>query len=173
MPKLAGWNLNDSNNPKNNDGLFQVLKAVEAAEATIKQQVDENNRLRTELQKKILEVEKYRSGELKGQTPHSVGQLDHLNEADGAHPSTLGFESQLPELRNMDSIGRNLSSNLLLAKDPRQNDLDLTLPNQGESQTEYSKVNGTSRAIPGGLTTTDNSGVSHFSSPSASFSPNR
>ncbi|KAH0771900.1 hypothetical protein KY290_015881 [Solanum tuberosum] len=115
----------------------------------------------------------YRSGELKGQTPHSVGQLDHLNEADGAHPSTLGFESQLPELRNMDSIGRNLSSNLFLAKDPRQNDLDLTLPNQGESQTEYSKVNGTLRAIPGGLTTTDNTGVSHFSSPSASFSPNR
>lgn len=173
VPKLAGWNLNDSNNPKNNDGLYQVLKAVEAAEATIKQQVDENNRLRTELQKKILEVEKYRSGELKGQTPHSVGQLDHLNEADGAHPSTLGFESQLPELRNMDSIGRNLSSNLFLAKDPRQNDLDLTLPNQGESQTEYSKVNGTLRAIPGGLTTTDNTGVSHFSSPSASFSPNR
>ncbi|XP_049375015.1 uncharacterized protein LOC125840073 isoform X1 [Solanum verrucosum] len=173
VPKLAGWNLNDSNNPKNNDGLYQVLKAVEAAEATIKQQVDENNRLRTELQKKILEVEKYRSGELKGQTPHSVGQLDHLNEADGAHPSTLGFESQLPELRNMDSIGRNLSSNLFLAKDPRQNDLDLTLPNQGESQTEYSKVNGSLRAIPGGLTTTDNTGVSHFSSPSASFSPNR
>lgn len=173
VPKLAGWNLNDSNNPKNNDGLYQVLKAVEAAEATIKQQVDENNRLRTELQKKILEVEKYRSGELKGQTPHSVGQLDHLNEADGAHPSTLGFESQLPELGNMDSIGHNLSSNLFLAKDPRQNDLDLTLPNQGESQTEYSKVNGTLRAIPGGLTTTDNTGVSHFSSPSASFSPNR
>ncbi|KAH0769844.1 hypothetical protein MTR67_008159 [Solanum verrucosum] len=38
VPKLAGWNLNDSNNPKNNDGLYQVLKAVEAAEATIKQQ---------------------------------------------------------------------------------------------------------------------------------------
>lgn len=40
VPKLVGLNLNDSNNvPKNNDGLFQVLKAVEAAEATIKQQV--------------------------------------------------------------------------------------------------------------------------------------
>ncbi|XP_060183492.1 uncharacterized protein LOC132613483 isoform X2 [Lycium barbarum] len=175
VPKLAGWNLNDSNNnnPKNNDGLYQVLKAVEAAEATIKQQVDENNRLRTELQKKILEVEKYRLGELKGQTPHSVGQLDHLNEADGAHPSTLGYGSQLPELRNMDSIGRNLSSNMVLAKDPRQNDLDLTLQNQGESHTKYNKVNGTLRALPGGQTTTDNSGVSQFSSPSASFSPNR
>ncbi|CAN4090671.1 unnamed protein product [Withania somnifera] len=173
VAKLAGWNLNDSNNPKNNDGLFQVLKAVEAAEATIKQQVDENSRLRTELQKKILEVEKYRSGELKGQTPHSAGQMDHLDEADGAHPSTLSFGSQLPELRNINNIGHNLSSNMVLAKDPRQNDLDLTLQNQGESQTEYSKVNGTLRALPGGLTTTDNSGVSHFSSPSASFSPNR
>ncbi|KAM3250610.1 putative protein isoform X1 [Capsicum chacoense] len=172
VPQLVGWNLSDSNNPNNTDGLYQVLKAVEAAEATIKQQVDENNRLRTELQKKILEVEKYRSGELKGQTPHSVGQLDHLNEADGAHPSTLSFGSQLPELRNMDSIEHNLSSNMVLAKDPRQNDLDLTLQNQGESQTGYSKVNGTLRALPGGLTT-DNSGVSHFSSPSASFSPNR
>ncbi|XP_019247533.1 PREDICTED: uncharacterized protein LOC109227004 isoform X2 [Nicotiana attenuata] len=174
VPKLVGLNLNDSNNvPKNNDGLFQVLKAVEAAEATIKQQVDENNRLRAELQKKILEVEKFRSGELKGQTPCSVGQLDHLNEADGAHPSTLGFGSQIPELTYMDSIGHNLSSNMVLAKDPRQNDLNLTLKNQGESDTEYSKVNGTLRALPGGQTTTDNSGVSHFSSPSASFSPNR
>lgn len=114
-----------------------------------------------------------RSGELKGQTPCSVGQLDHLNEADGAHPSTLGFGSQIPELTYMDSIGHNLSSNMVLAKDPRQNDLNLTLKNQGESHTEYSKVNGTLRALPGGQTTTDNSGVSHFSSPSASFSPNR
>lgn len=173
VPKLEGWNLNDSNNPKNNDGLHQVLKAVEAAEATIKQQVEENNRLRTELQKKILEVEKYRSGELKGQTLHSVCQLDHLNEVDGAHPSTLSFGSQLPELRNMDSVGRNLSNNMVLAKDPRQNDLDLTVQNQGESQIDYGKVNGTLRALPGGLSTTDHSGVSHFSSPSASFSPNR
>ncbi|CAN4090672.1 unnamed protein product [Withania somnifera] len=99
--------------------------------------------------------------------------MDHLDEADGAHPSTLSFGSQLPELRNINNIGHNLSSNMVLAKDPRQNDLDLTLQNQGESQTEYSKVNGTLRALPGGLTTTDNSGVSHFSSPSASFSPNR
>lgn len=114
-----------------------------------------------------------RSGELKGQTLHSVCQLDHLNEVDGAHPSTLSFGSQLPELRNMDSVGRNLSNNMVLAKDPRQNDLDLTVQNQGESQIDYGKVNGTLRALPGGLSTTDHSGVSHFSSPSASFSPNR
>lgn len=48
------------NNNTNNDNLFQVMKAVEAAEATIKQQVEENNRLRSELLGKIQELEKYR-----------------------------------------------------------------------------------------------------------------
>ncbi|KAL3534068.1 hypothetical protein ACH5RR_002529, partial [Cinchona calisaya] len=71
--KFAGLAVNDSStsnnsssNP-NNDGLFQVMKAVEAAEATIKQQVDENNWLRAELQKKIQELEKYKLGDLKVQ----------------------------------------------------------------------------------------------------------
>ena len=45
-----------SENP--NDSLFQVMKAVEAAEATIKQQVEENNRLRLELQNRNLLIEK-------------------------------------------------------------------------------------------------------------------
>ncbi|KAI3503880.1 hypothetical protein L1887_32344 [Cichorium endivia] len=47
------------------DGLFQVMKAVEAAEATIKQQVEENHRLRSELQKKIQELENYKSSDRK------------------------------------------------------------------------------------------------------------
>jgi hypothetical protein len=42
----------------NNDSLFQVMKAVEAAEATIKQQVEENTRLRNELHQKILELDR-------------------------------------------------------------------------------------------------------------------
>lgn len=38
--KFAGLVLKDSNhNGAGNDGLFQVMKAVEAAETTIKQQV--------------------------------------------------------------------------------------------------------------------------------------
>ncbi|XP_061369458.1 uncharacterized protein LOC133312304 isoform X2 [Gastrolobium bilobum] len=47
----------------NNDNLYQVMKAVEAAEATIKQQVDENSRLRSELLSKIQELEKYKLSE--------------------------------------------------------------------------------------------------------------
>lgn len=37
--KFAGMVVSDTNNINTTDGLFQVMKAVEAAEATIKQQV--------------------------------------------------------------------------------------------------------------------------------------
>lgn len=49
----------NTNNNTNDSSLFQVMKAVEAAEATINQQVEENIRLRTELQNKILELDRY------------------------------------------------------------------------------------------------------------------
>lgn len=50
---------NNNTTTTNDSSLFQVMKAVEAAEATIKQQVEENIRLRTELQNKILELDRY------------------------------------------------------------------------------------------------------------------
>ena len=37
--KLSGLALNDNKDSNNDDSLFQVMKAVDAAEATIKQQV--------------------------------------------------------------------------------------------------------------------------------------
>ncbi|KAL2325224.1 hypothetical protein Fmac_024282 [Flemingia macrophylla] len=64
----------------NNDNLYQVMKAVEAAEATIKQQVEENNRLRSELLSKIQELEKYRQGESVDQNSRLVApwkEQDH------------------------------------------------------------------------------------------------
>ncbi|OMP01126.1 hypothetical protein COLO4_12142 [Corchorus olitorius] len=58
--KLSGLALNDKEikDSSNDDSLFQVMKAVEAAEATIKQQAEENSRLRAELQKKMEQLEK-------------------------------------------------------------------------------------------------------------------
>ncbi|XVF60950.1 hypothetical protein PTKIN_Ptkin08bG0089000 [Pterospermum kingtungense] len=63
--KLSGLALNDKDKDKdpsnsNDDSLFQVMKAVEAAEATIKQQAEENSRLRSELQHNIELLEKYK-----------------------------------------------------------------------------------------------------------------
>ncbi|KAH0907688.1 hypothetical protein HID58_039515 [Brassica napus] len=69
--KFSGVGLRESSNE--NDSLFQVIKAVEAAEATIKQQVEENNLLKSELQRRYLELAKYKSGEATPQASHSAG----------------------------------------------------------------------------------------------------
>ncbi|KAI3700150.1 hypothetical protein L2E82_44769 [Cichorium intybus] len=60
------------------DGLFQVMKAVEAAEATIKQQVEENHRLRSELQKKIQELENYKSSDRKDENGGPINAVDPM-----------------------------------------------------------------------------------------------
>ncbi|MFS7889425.1 hypothetical protein Hanom_Chr00s000004g01606901 [Helianthus anomalus] len=51
--------MDSINGVNKSDGLFQVMKAVEAAEATIKQHTEENQRLRSELQKRDQELEDY------------------------------------------------------------------------------------------------------------------
>ncbi|XP_010495115.1 PREDICTED: uncharacterized protein LOC104772168 [Camelina sativa] len=70
--RFSGVGLGESSgsheNDVKNDSLFQVIKAVEAAEATIKQQVEENNLLKAELQRRYLELAKYKSGESLPQT---------------------------------------------------------------------------------------------------------
>ncbi|KAK6645845.1 hypothetical protein PHAVU_L001768 [Phaseolus vulgaris] len=71
--KLSGLSINqhseqqvhDQSNlsSNNNDNLYQVMKAVEAAEATIKQQAEENDRLKSELLSRVQELENYRKKE--------------------------------------------------------------------------------------------------------------
>lgn len=78
--KLSGLSFNNSNdssqndNNNNNNSLFQVMKAVEAAEATIRQQVEENTLLKSELQSKTQQLEKYKIGEPLTERSHSVDQ---------------------------------------------------------------------------------------------------
>lgn len=52
--RFAGLNVRDENE---RSGLNQVIKVIEDAESTIKKQIDENNRLRAELQTKNQELE--------------------------------------------------------------------------------------------------------------------
>ncbi|KAG8501642.1 hypothetical protein CXB51_004063 [Gossypium anomalum] len=57
--KLSGLALNDNHSNNNDDSLSRAVKAIEAAEAVIQQQEEENSRLRSELQKKLELLEKY------------------------------------------------------------------------------------------------------------------
>ncbi|KAE9589701.1 hypothetical protein Lalb_Chr21g0311741 [Lupinus albus] len=75
-----------SNHSSNNDEhLYQVMKAVENAEVIIKQQVDENNRLRSELLSKVQELEKYRHDESVDQKSRLVAPLKDQGHRSSEH----------------------------------------------------------------------------------------
>ncbi|KAK4283252.1 hypothetical protein QN277_000225 [Acacia crassicarpa] len=120
----------------NNDSLYQVMKAVEAAEATIKQQVEENNRLRLELQRKIQELEKYKQDESIDQGPRSVAPWDEQSQ--GSYEARQSFAP----LGNQD---------LLKAR------------SNTEIHYESSKLNGTFRVHPNDHLYADNTGPSQSS----------
>lgn len=167
-------NTNNINGMNKSDGLFQVMKAVEAAEATIKQQVEENHRLRSELQKRIQELENYKSSDTKAETCHPIdhwsdhGYLPQTNDR-AVSPSrspTEGFktgnESALYD-----------SSRLVLRKD-MGNDVDPVIQVSRGSHLETQKINGTFKMLSSSHTAKDNGGLNQFSSASAaSCSPSR
>lgn len=173
--RLSGLAVNDSSpNSNNNDSLVQVIKAVEAAEATIKQQVEENTLLRTELQKKNQELEKFKSDESVVRKTHSGNPLD-----DRGH---YEVHRSVPFVGNKDDRGRSMGgtsladphSTLVLHTDSMLHREDPAMQTHAEKHSESSKMNGTLKVHPGTQASSDNAGFSQFSSPSTtSFSPNR
>ncbi|XP_071702191.1 uncharacterized protein [Rutidosis leptorrhynchoides] len=136
-------NINGMSNKS--DGLFQVMKAVEAAEATIKQQVEENNRLRSELQKRIQELQNYK---LKDTKAESRQWNDNGYEGNKMQNETTFYNS----------------STLVFNKDGNVVD-----------PMETEKKNGAVKMLPSGHTVLNNgSMMSQFSLAStSSFSPSR
>ncbi|KAI3435440.1 uncharacterized protein J3R85_006042 [Psidium guajava] len=172
--KFSGMALNDasSNINSNNDSLFQVMKAVEAAETTIKQQVEENVRLRTELQEKMQELERYKSN-VSMASRHAVGVPDGLpRRVHDAHQSKPSPED------GINSIGgtspRDQAGTIIVHKEVELSNQNATRCTQEGAHSESNKVNGTLKVLAGPQVPTNNSGFSQLSSPSAtSFSPNR
>ncbi|XP_050387992.1 uncharacterized protein LOC126803216 isoform X3 [Argentina anserina] len=153
----------------NDSSLFQVMKAVEAAEATIKQQVEENLRLRTELQNKILELDRCQKVEETGaQRPRSIqGSYE-------AHRPVPPVGSQEDRIRSsVNSSGLDPSGTLVLRQESPNPNTD-TLQSNAETHSSSSKINGTVKEIPGSQQPGDNAGFSQLSSPSTtSVSPGR
>ncbi|KAJ7970094.1 Tripartite motif-containing 29 [Quillaja saponaria] len=158
--------------PNNNDSLFQVMKAVEAAEATIKQQVEDNNRLRLELEKKDQELEKYKLNAPTEQRPYSVGSWngrDHeSSEAHQSVPQTGNQENSLKSMGN--SAVADSTSTLVLCQKSKH---EAARSNE-EIRSGSSKINGTMKVHPGDQGPADSAGFSQLSSPSIrSISPSR
>ncbi|KAJ4829645.1 hypothetical protein Tsubulata_035704 [Turnera subulata] len=143
--KMSGLGLRDNHSSSsNNDSLFQVMKAVEAAEATIKQQkLDE-----------------------------SLAQRSHFADPwdERAHRPDPSVIDQEDKLKDIDFSARvEPSSMLVLHQDLKPQSEGPIM--QSHAETHSDKINGTVKPLHAGM---DNPGVSHFSSPSAaSFPPSR
>ncbi|PSR90935.1 Bud site selection protein [Actinidia chinensis var. chinensis] len=175
--KFAALAVSSSNNAppisnNNNDGLFQVMKAVEAAEATIKQQAEENTRLRTELQKKLQELEKHKSDNSTGRRPSLVYHWD--DHAEGPHSLHELDSSVVSQGDGVTSTsGTFLSQPSSTVIQQIRNNEDRAMQTRAESHSESIKIDGSLKVLSGGQRTVDSAGFSQFSSPSTSFSPRR
>ncbi|KAH0870397.1 hypothetical protein HID58_077419 [Brassica napus] len=142
------------NNLKN-DNLLQVIKAVEAAETTIKQQqVEENSRLKAELERSILELAKYKSDE---SLPQTSNPGDHSNATTVSRlvHQPVDWEQNVIKASDADSQGMMVVHPHLNA-----NGEEATVSNRFERPSEEDMVNGIDRGDIGGA------GPSHFYSSS-------
>ncbi|KAJ4883208.1 hypothetical protein Rs2_33301 [Raphanus sativus] len=147
--RFSGFGLREESssneNEVKNDSLFQVIKAVEAAEATIKQQVEENNLLKSELQRRYLELAKYKSGE---SSPQASYLADHSN-ATTARSSPL---NQSPARRKslIDASGAGPSGMIVVHPTIYPNEEEDTVSNRFEDRSDGIMTNGIARGGAGG-----------------------
>ncbi|KAJ4900409.1 Uncharacterized protein Rs2_14360 [Raphanus sativus] len=135
-----------SENEFKNDNLLQVIKAVEAAETTIKQQVEENSRLKAELERSILELAKYKSDE-------SLPQTSNL----GDH--SVDCKQSVIKASDGDSSGM-----MVVHSHANANGQEATMSNRFERRSVENMVNGIDRGATGGA------GPSQFYSPATVLS---
>lgn len=169
-------NFTHSNSSNNNDGLFQVMKAVEAAEAAIRQQAEENAILRTErteLQRKIQELEKYKPDISTDQGPSLIDHLDdHCHGPHRAHQVDSSVVSEGDGVGGSGGTFLNDHSDATVQQHIMQNNEERSIQARSESHFDNRKIDGTLKVLSGGQRMVDSAGLSQFSSPSTTpFSP--
>ncbi|CAN8252109.1 unnamed protein product [Cochlearia groenlandica] len=144
------------------ESLLQVIKAVEAAETTIKQQVEENSRLKAELQRSTLELAKYKSDESLLQTSKIGDQRNTTTVSPLVH-QPVEFNQSVIEALDTVSAGM-----LVVHPHVNENGEEATVSNRLGSHYEGDMINGIVREAVSGA------GPSQFySSCTSSSSPVR
>ncbi|CAH8363429.1 unnamed protein product [Eruca vesicaria subsp. sativa] len=119
-----------------NDNLLQIIKAVEAAETTIKQQVDENSRLKAELERSTLELAKYKSDESLLQTS-DLGDHTNTTTVSRLVHQPVEREETVIKASDADSLGI-----VVVHPHVNSNGEEASLSNRFESPSEEIMVNG-------------------------------
>ncbi|XP_044467655.1 uncharacterized protein LOC123197417 isoform X2 [Mangifera indica] len=151
------------------------MKAVEAAEATIKQQIEENTQLRTELHRKIQELEKYKLEETVAQRSHGDAWKENLHGPYEFHQSVPSGSSQVDRIKIISNTSAVDPLGLMvLHHDLKPNVDGAALQSHLESNSISHKNNGMLKVHSSRQVHSDIVGFSQLSSPStASFSPTR
>ncbi|WOK93497.1 hypothetical protein Cni_G02195 [Canna indica] len=175
--RLSGLVLDASHN----EGVHQIIKAVEDAESTIKQQLEENNQLKNDLLRTTQELEKYRLDAI-SLRPSDLSTNDHM-EAYKTHHSNSSAGNEADKSRWVEN---NLSYNPHSSYNPQgmlvihQNGVAgregpfLETGTTNQHFYENNKANGDLKKNPGIQSGLDSAGPSQYSTPSSrSLSPSR
>ncbi|KAG2316742.1 hypothetical protein Bca4012_067585 [Brassica carinata] len=127
-----------------NDNLLQVIKAVEAAETTIKQQVDENSRLKAELQRSTLELARYKSDESLLQASN-IGDHSNTTTVSRLVHQPVELKQAVIKASDADSLGM-----VVVHSHANSNGEEATVSNRFENPSEKNMVNGVVRGAIGG-----------------------
>ncbi|KAK2967778.1 hypothetical protein RJ640_022300 [Escallonia rubra] len=121
-------------------------------------QVEENNLLRSELQKTIEELGKYKLDGSKAPSPRSDNHWDNnVHIPQKAHQLVPQMSNQTDGSRSMVSTSRhNPSGAIALQKDLTRHVGDPPVQAPGESHFESSKISGSLEVLPGGQIASDN-----------------
>ncbi|KAI0491746.1 hypothetical protein KFK09_026006 [Dendrobium nobile] len=157
-------------------GLFQVMKAMEDAESTIRQQLDDNNHLREQLLQRTRELEKYKLESVtRGASADDLIDEPSLGIYE-AHATNYSVGNEADKVKLMNHGPSTNSDGLVIPRDGiRGSDGPFLRPNSRNHQySEGIKVNGNLKVSAGLQGGPDSAGQSQFSTPSSrSISPSR
>ncbi|XP_010936740.1 uncharacterized protein [Elaeis guineensis] len=173
VDRFSGLGVSDSSK----DSLFQVIKAVEDAENTIKQQLEENNQLKDELLRKTRELERYRLETASLRPSSDALRDDHFVDPYKHHHSNSPAGNEVDRTRWVD-IGSSLNpqGTLVIHQNgiPESEGPPLQKSTVNPRYSESSKVNGTLKSFHGTQSGAETTGLSQLSMPSStSLSPSR
>ncbi|KAJ6814149.1 uncharacterized protein M6B38_140130 [Iris pallida] len=157
--------------------ILQVMKAVEDAENTIKQQMEENNQLRDQVLWQARELEKYKSASTSIPSSAAIAREAHTKVL---YKENLSNVPAGDEKERTSWMGHTSSINpqvTLVIHGNGISDMDnpsLQTSRVNQQYSESIKVNGSSKVSPGSQTGVDGTGTSQHSTPSSrSLSPSR
>ncbi|PUZ57659.1 hypothetical protein GQ55_5G447600 [Panicum hallii var. hallii] len=146
------------------DYLLSVMRAVEGADATIRSQMEENNRLKEELLRKTQQLQRIREDAAPQSSSSGVGQEGNsvANKMDGSKSFDNG-SSINPQITSIYPQNGSFGSREHLIQESMK-----------QKYVDSPQANGAFKRSLGEQTPVDNGGPSQFSTPSSrSLSPNR